>query len=737
MKRLFLFVLCCSVFIVSCNRNQVKLAFTNARDEVPVLGNFIFRFSSELATDSMLNKWDSTEYISFSPAIKGRFRWEARDQLVFSPAGPLMPATGYTATFNKSRLLKGTDFDAIANADEVTFKTPDLLLERQLFGWVKDESGKNVPVPVFELHFNYPVLPAEIEKGLKIMVDEKQVDFELETLSSSPVIKGKISGVMAEDRDYAISLNLSKGLVPDGGKNGLPENKTFTDELSSPFVLLINEVTTEHDGTSGSIYVRTNQLITGNELAQFIAIEPALKYSVEPSDNGLLITSQAFSVENSYSIKLKKGLKGQLGGILKEEYETAVTFGELEPSLSFANNKAVYLSSGGQKNIELRITNVPKIKITVSKVYENNLLMSEYYGYYPKETYDDEYYEDYGGEFNAGDVLYEQEIETRTLPKYGAGRLLHFNPDDKLPGFKGVYHISVRSTQDYWIRSSRFISLSDIGLIAKSGAGKMLVFANSIQSANSLSGVGIQVYASNNQLIGNGSTNSDGVAEITLGSNEAFSGFKPAMVVARLGDDFNFLPFSNTKVNTSKYNVGGKKINSTGLDAFIAPERDLYRPGETIHFAVIVRDLNRKSPGALPVKLKLLMPNGKELTQQRKTLDAEGVTESAIPIPVTAITGTYILELYNGNDVLIRTHNVKVEEFVPDRIKLTARIDKEILKPGQNALLNLDAVNYFGPPAAGRNYEADLRLPGVITKRRLRSGKRYSGLSNLANMILR
>jgi alpha-2-macroglobulin len=707
-------VVCCLFWLLmaaACKKNQVTLSYTNARDEVPVLGNLIFRFSNPLATDSMLNKWDSAAYISFSPDIKGRFRWEAKDQLVFSPAGPLQPATSYTAKISDKATLQHSDFTTIYLKDPIAFRTPDLTIERQLFSWAKEEGTGNT-VPHIEFHFNYPVAPAALERGLKTIVDEQPATLTFETLTASPIIKAKITGVKAEDRDYKISLTVLKGLTPEGGKNGLAENQTITDVLSSPFVLLINEVTTEHDGNTGSVFIRTNQMIAGTELSQFIAIEPAVKYSVEKTDNGLLVTSPAFSVENSYIVKLKTGLKGQLGGVLKDVYEAAVTFGELEPSLSFANNKAVYLSAAGQKNIELRITNVDKIKLTVSKVYENNLLVSEQYGYYPRETFDEdeEYYDYYGSDFSAGDVLFEQEIDTKTLPKYGAGRLLHFNPDDKLPGYKGVYHISVRSTKDYWVRSTRYISLSDIGLIAKSGGGKMLVFANSIQSANPISGVGVQVYGSNNQLIGNGSTNSEGLAEIKLSEQDGFSGFKPAMVIARIGDDFNYLPFSNTKVNVSKFQVGGKKINSTGVDAFIAPERDLYRPGETIHFAVVARDINRKSPGAIPVKIKMLMPNGKELTQLRKTLDAEGVTDATIPLPPTAITGTYAMELYNGNDVLIRTYNFKVEDFVPDRIKVTAKIDKETLKPGMQTQFNIDAVNYFGPPATGRNYEAELEI---------------------------
>jgi uncharacterized protein YfaS (alpha-2-macroglobulin family) len=70
----------------------------------------------------------------------------------------------------------------------------------------------------------------------------------------------------------------------------------------------------------------------------------------------------------------------------------------------------------------------------------------------------------------AGDVIYTKEIDTRSLPKSGAGRILNISQfEDRLPEAKGIYHVKLRSTTDYWIGDSRFISLSDIGLITKKG----------------------------------------------------------------------------------------------------------------------------------------------------------------------------------------------------------------------------------------------------------------------------
>src|SRR5580698_1785171 len=92
------------IFLSACNRNTVSLDYTNAKDEVEQLGNLTFRFSKSLIKDSLLNEWDSTEYISFEPKIQGRFRWEHPDELVFSPSRPLQPATTFKAKFSSEIL---------------------------------------------------------------------------------------------------------------------------------------------------------------------------------------------------------------------------------------------------------------------------------------------------------------------------------------------------------------------------------------------------------------------------------------------------------------------------------------------------------------------------------------------------------------------------------------------------------------------------------------------------------
>ncbi len=725
-----------AIFLFSCTRNYVVLESTTAKGEVPQLGNLVFRFNKSLYPDSLLNNWDSTQYISFSPSIPGRFRWNGPEELVFSPSQPLMPATSYKASIN-NEVLRFSKYNDIKEGDDIKFSTAPLQLTDAQVTWVLVDESRRVAVPQINLQFNYPVKAEDVKDKLTIEVEGAKSEYTLQHVGSGNMIAVRLTSFKDDDKNYEAKIILAKGLKPEKGENRTDEEIKTTLSIPSRFVLNINNVESEHDGTQGLIHIYTSQQLTGEDVSRYIVFEPAVKFSVVHEEYGVTLRSEQFDVDNSYNFTINMGMHGAIGGVLKEPYQGSVAFGKLESDIKFTNGKAVYLSKKGGGKIEVRITNTPKVKLVISKIYENNLLMAERYGYYPQDErndYEEDYgsdYEDYGRYNNAmaGDVIYSKEIDSRSLPKSNGGRLLDISQfEDRLPDAKGIYHVMIRSTEDYWINDSRFISFSDIGLIAKQGKDKMFVFANSIKTSNPLNGVTVNVYGVNNQLLGTAATNTDGAAEITLPAKN-FAGFKPAMVIAKTADDFTYLPFSNTRVNTSRFDVGGKRLNTTGLDAFVYSERDIYRPGEKLNFSVLIRDNQWKSPGQIPVKLILLLPNGKEFKSFRKSLNEQGAVDGSVEMGTSAITGSYTLEVYSSNDILLATKNFMIEEFVPDRIKVTAKLDKPFLRPSETSELDINAVNFFGPPAANRNYEVEVQV-----RQKSFSAKKFPGYDfSLAN----
>src|SRR5690606_37231319 len=65
---------------------------------------------------------------------------------------------------------------------------------------------------------------------------------------------------------------------------------------------------------------------------------------------------------------------------------------------------------------------------------------------------------------------------------------------------------------------------------------------------------------------------------------------------------------------------------------------------------------------------------------------------------------------YNGNDALLASYGFQVGEFMPDRIRIKSQLNKTNYAPGDTLKLSVFAENFFGPPAANRNYEVSAQF---------------------------
>jgi uncharacterized protein YfaS (alpha-2-macroglobulin family) len=182
------------------------------------------------------------------------------------------------------------------------------------------------------------------------------------------------------------------------------------------------------------------------------------------------------------------------------------------------------------------------------------------------------------------------------------------------------------------------------------------------------------------------------------------------MLTAHTSDDFNYLFLEDTQVETSRFEVEGKRNNVSGFEAFMYGDRDIYRPGETIQLNTIIRTNQWKSVGKIPVKLRILMPNGKEWKSFHLETNDQGAVALSIPTERSNVTGTYVLEVLNGNDIILASRNISIEEFMPDRIKVDVNTSKPFYRTGEVLQVNATATNLFGPPASNRNYEMEMKL---------------------------
>ncbi|WP_460968900.1 alpha-2-macroglobulin family protein [Spirosoma migulaei] len=714
----FLFFSLLSLLLFQCSRlpfNEVSVVGRNFDDEIQQTQNLTFTFNKNVGPTNQFDEWDSTQYVRFIPAVRGKFKWTAPNELVFSPARAFDPATDYRAELTNDLLKRSDTKDLKISGDEIAFHTPYLQLTGTENWWSRSrETGQ--PVAKTRLNFNYPVSSAEIASKAVVSTEDKALSLQTSPSDAQNSVALTLTNAPAQKNEQPLTVKLEKGLkVPNTAyvsKDVIEETST----LPSRYKVEVADVQTSFENNKGIVRVITTQELQPAELSQYYTIQPEVETTAELTENGFIIRGN-FNEIDTYVLTLTDQIRGVLATKLDEPVSKDLFFGKMPASIQFANKKALYLSSKGARNIGLNIVNVPKVQVKIAKVYENNLL-----NYFRNNRYED-YKENANGEWGPSgsfnysddepgylsDVLVKKTIETADLPKVRGVSALNLALPDQNNNFRGVYLVSVDSKDEAYLQASQLVSVSDIGLVAHETKNEVLVWANSIRTAEPLQGVEVTLVSNNNQSVYTLKTDGSGFVKFDKVTEKA-PGFKIALLTARTADDFNFLFLPDTQVETSRFEVEGKYDNESGFDAFVYGDRDIYRPGETIHFNTVIRAQNWQSVGEIPVLIRVVTPNGRELRTFRKTTNAQGAVATDVPLNPAAVTGSYTIEVLNANNVLLTSQAVSVEEFVPDRIKVDVLTDKTSYKSGQTITLSATAMNLFGPPASDRAYEVELQL---------------------------
>jgi uncharacterized protein YfaS (alpha-2-macroglobulin family) len=714
--RHFLLAALVALLFFSCKPRKYELSATaDFGSEVELRQNLQFRFNKDVYPDSLLQVWDSTEYISFTPAVKGMFKWNSPSELSFSPASGFAPGTNYQAVVNKNIQRYSKKKRSMDAKQTFTFHTAPLFISLANASWTHNQTMAGIMVQL-DLHFNYSVNTGDIIKHMKLNSQGKPVNYTVLSSGRQNEMSVLFMPINEKDENTPLSITLTKGIPVPGSDYTTASDTTLQISIPSRYKMEITGISSNHSGTEGVVTVNTSQPILEDGLKSFISLSPAVPFELTVNDAGFTITSTAMKADQKYGLTISNKISGIFGGRLEQDYTADVLFAKLQPQVTFMNSKGLYLSSQGYRNVALSIVNVPNVSVSVSKVYENNLeafmRRGRDYSYGSSSEFPD------GGEYeyydtdDLGDTLFYQEYNTSKLPAQNAARVLHLDFKDKIRDFKGVYIVKVASKDHYWVQDSKIISLSDIGLIVKEAGEDVYVFSNSIKTTNALPGVKVSLVSSTNQTFATATTDAMGVAVFkNIRKNQPQ--FSLAMVTAKWQDEFNFIWLNRASVETSRFDVGGRMPDPTGMNAWIYAERSLYRPGETIHASTVVRTESWGLPGEIPVKLKLVMPNGKALANIRKILNEQGSCEAAFSLPASAPTGTYELEVYSGNDVLLNSYDFSIEDFMPDRIRAEVKTDREEYQPLDSVKATIQANNLFGTPATNRNYDCDLYMRKV------------------------
>src|SRR5262249_32799469 len=142
----------------------------------------------------------------------------------------------------------------------------------------------------------------------------------------------------------------------------------------------------------------------------------------------------------------------------------------------------------------------------------------------------------------------------------------------------GLYRVSV-TRSDSSRGTTRWLLLTDLGIVAKQGKDEFLVWVSSFTNLAPIDGAEVRLISDQNQVIATGKTDAEGMWRVH-NLAKVFEQQQPYMVVVERENDLSFLLLNQSVIDTAGFDVGGAEVSRQGYSAYLYGERDIYRPGE-------------------------------------------------------------------------------------------------------------------------------------------------------------
>ena len=438
----------------------------------------------------------------------------------------------------------------------------------------------------------------------------------------------------------------------------------------------------------------------------YVGLAPAQDVDIGARDDRVCLAHGA-----ELELLVKAGVTGADGGRLYAEARQRFTVPDRAERVSFARD-AYVLPGGADDRLPMTSVNLKTAKLKVYRIGDRNLIQAVLSGLIGRDLYPGAEY-NVGG--NTGVEVWSGEVEIEARRNCEVVTLL---PVAELLGTRkpGVYAVVGRPAEEddrsrWREHATQWLVVSDVGLASFEGEDGLNVLARSLRSAEAKAAVRLTLVARNNTVLGSALTDERGQARFPPGLVRGRGGDRAALLVAETdAGDYNFLRLIGGSLELGERGVDGRAAPGPA-DAFLYPERGVYRPGETVHLSVLLRDQGARAMPGLPLTLKVRHPGGTEVFVKTATGDAFGGYGFELPLANTARAGTWTaLAFLDPKASAVGSAGFLVEDFVPPRLEARLGADREAVRLGERVELAARGDFYYGAPAGGLEVEAYLNL---------------------------
>ena len=673
----------------------------------------VVRFAREVVDQTEVGAEAGPDTVlKITPALEGRAVWRDRQSLVFTPKPAFPNNAGFRFELVQVKTPAGVLRPEPGQAWEIaSFTTPGFEVRGVELEKVDFKQNQAWVV----LNWTGPVSLPSLTSHTHVYLADKALakfSFEPQTHWDQVLLKVAIP-VLTESK--RLKLVLDSGVTTQDGRSQTLFQSAHELTLTEPKRLRITEVQTQEGQNGWYLQVACEdeavdrskgynwQLnlcdLPPDAIRDYVQVNPPVALSTVAVRNGFRIFGDF--KRGSYALLIEPGLHSNLSGVLTRAFEQTVNVPRRSPKVSFIS-KGRYLPASLIANVPVSHLNVGAISLVVRQVPERNLVfwMSG---------------EDEKADDRTSDAIAKKVFKVSAGEDEKKTTWLDLREEVANAG-KGVFELNLVGGEvaadgtftGSGSRDSSRLILTDLALVVKQAGpgGKDLdVWALGIEDNRPRAGVALSLLTMSNRSLAEGQTDSAGMCRLH-GVTDPLGDKAPFALIARQGDDLTAVRFADLKVPTGEADVQGPPFRQVNpYQAALYADRGVYRPGETAHLVAIVwGEGNRAPKEGLPVLGRLLDPRKKEVSLLRGATNPAGMVSFDLSFEAYAATGRYELGLEIGGNP-VAAHKFNVEEFVPERMKVSLAADRKDYLQSEPVPVKIEAKYLFGALASGEKVE--------------------------------
>jgi uncharacterized protein YfaS (alpha-2-macroglobulin family) len=454
----------------------------------------------------------------------------------------------------------------------------------------------------------------------------------------------------------------------------------------------------------------------GVRYLDYVALAPQARPAARVEGDRLCLSGLSYGTD--YEVELRPGLPGAGEQRLAAAERVGVTLSARPPVVAFAGGGRILVRAASD-GLPVTTVNVPEVAVRVFRVGERGFnAVRDQFRQNDRRAYPwalDQMAS------NTGTLVWSGSMATDNPPNREV--VTAFPLADAIPARKpGVYWVvaydAARAGSDddmesLWSRqmAAQWVIATDLALSTLRGTDGLHVVARRFTDAKPAAGVELRLMARNNEELGRVRTDETGRAVFAPGLLRGSQALAPATVMAfGAEEDFAVIDLDRAAFDLADRGVEGRAPPGP-VDAFAWTERGIYRPGETVAFAALLRDAAGHAAPEQRAQIVLRRPNGTEARRFPATADSGGALQQAIALTPTAARGMWSAEIVvDPTAPPVGRARFEVQDFVPQKLKVELTPGATAYAAGESAHIAVAARFLYGAPAAGLATEADIVL---------------------------